>query len=41
MFVLDRYHIENYLLDEDAIAAVQSDIFGKHTTPERVLDGLR
>lgn len=28
MCVLQRYHIENYLLDEGLIAQVQSDIFG-------------
>jgi hypothetical protein len=29
MYVLNRYHIENYLLDEELIAKVQTEIFGK------------
>ncbi|MDE2590314.1 MAG: ATP-binding protein, partial [Patescibacteria group bacterium] len=29
MYVLKRYHIENYLLDDEIIAKVQTEIFGK------------
>lgn len=40
MYVLSRYHIENYLLDEDLIAEVQTVIFGKPTDPSLVRDKL-
>jgi AAA15 family ATPase/GTPase/F0F1-type ATP synthase delta subunit len=41
MKVLNRYHIENYLLDEKIIKKVQHEIFGQATTPEKVLERLR
>ena len=34
LFVLSRYHIENYLLDEQVISAVLSDIYEVHLSPE-------
>jgi ABC-type lipoprotein export system ATPase subunit len=40
VYVLDRYHIENYLLDEELIARVQSDIFNKPTEPRKVRQKL-
>jgi len=36
LYVLKRHQIENYLLNPDAIAEVQTDIFGRSTTPSRV-----
>ena len=41
MYVLNRYHIENYLLDDEAIAKVQTDIFGKPTDPATVKEKLK
>jgi len=40
MYVLKRYHIENYLLDEDVIAKVQTDIFGNSTNAAAVKEKL-
>lgn len=39
--VLERHEIENYLLDEQLIAEVQMDIFGKPTTADEVKRRLR
>jgi energy-coupling factor transporter ATP-binding protein EcfA2 len=41
MYVLNRYHIENYLLDDELIAKVQTDIFGKPTDPTYVREKLK
>lgn len=41
LYVLSRYHIENYLLDEDVIAKVQEEIFHKPTDPKTVELKLR
>lgn len=41
MLVLSRYHIENYLLDEELIAKVQTEIFGRPTDPARVKEKLK
>lgn len=41
LHVLARYHIENYILDEEIIAKVQRDVFGKHTEPVIVTNKLR
>lgn len=36
IYVLQRHEIENYLLDDNIIAKVQKDIFGKPISPEEV-----
>lgn len=36
LFVLDRYHIENYLLDEYAIADVLQSVYQQETDPAKV-----
>jgi hypothetical protein len=41
MYVLNRYHIENYLLDGDLIAKVSDDIFGKPINPKIVENKLK
>lgn len=41
MYVLNRYHIENYLLDEELIAKVQTNIFGKLTDSTCVREKLK
>ena len=41
IYVLDRYHIENYLLDEDIIAKVQTNIFNKPTNASSVQQKLK
>lgn len=41
MYVLKRYHIENYLLVDDVIAKVQTEIFSKPTDPAAVKNSLR
>lgn len=41
MLVLSRYHIENYLLDEELIARVQAEIFARPTDSGRVKQRLR
>jgi len=41
LHVLDRFQIENYLLDDELIARVQTDIFGKPTTSEEVKNKFR
>lgn len=41
IYVLNRHEIENYLLDEDLIAKVQSDIFNKPTDAATVNQRLR
>jgi len=41
MLVLSRYHIENYLLDEELIARVQTEIFARPTDSGRVKERLR
>lgn len=40
MYVLKRYHIENYLLDDAIVAKVQTEIFGKPTDPSKVKERL-
>jgi predicted ATPase len=40
LYVLKRYHIENYLLDDNAIATVQKDIFSQLIKPEVVRQSL-
>jgi hypothetical protein len=40
MYVLDRHEIENYLLEDEIIAKVQSEIFGQSTKPEDVRNKL-
>jgi ABC-type lipoprotein export system ATPase subunit len=40
MYVLKRYHIENYLLDDDIIAKVQTEIFGKPVSSSKVKEKL-
>lgn len=40
LFILSRYHIENYLLDEDAIADVLRSIFQDNATKEEVRKDL-
>jgi len=40
LFVLSRYHIENFLLDETAISAVLSDIYQIGTTPDQVREDM-
>ncbi|MFZ6016717.1 MAG: hypothetical protein ACOYU0_03715 [Nitrospirota bacterium] len=41
MYVLNRYPIENYLLDEELIAKVQSEIFSKEIDPAYVREKLK
>ena len=41
MYVLNRHHIENYLLDDEVIAKVQTDIFGKPTDGATVKEKLK
>ena len=41
MYVLSRYHIENYILDDEIIAKVQTDIFGKPTDAATVKEKLK
>lgn len=41
LYVLNRYHIENYLLDEEIISKVQREIFNKHTDPKSVTQKLK
>jgi energy-coupling factor transporter ATP-binding protein EcfA2 len=41
MFVLNRYHIENYLLDERAISSVLAELFNIHVSESDVLSRLR
>jgi len=36
LFVLSRYHIENYLLDEAVIADVLNTLYGRHISKEEV-----
>lgn len=40
LYVLDRYHIENYLLDDELIARVQTEIFNKPTDAATVQSKL-
>lgn len=40
LYVLDRYHIENYLLDDELIAKVQTEIFNKPTDAAQVRSKL-
>ena len=40
LFVLSRYHIENYLLDEMLIAAVLEDIYSIRLSPDEVRNQL-
>lgn len=40
MYVLKRYHIENYLLDDAIVAKVQTEIFGKPTDSSKVKERL-
>lgn len=39
-FVLSRYHIENYLLDEELISTVMRDLYQISITPEQVREEL-
>ncbi|HMA34154.1 MAG TPA: AAA family ATPase [Chloroflexia bacterium] len=41
MHILERHHIENYLLDDDLIARVQTDIFERLTTSAEVARKLK
>lgn len=40
IYVLKRHEIENYLLDDNIISKVQTEIFGKPISPEQVRDKL-
>ncbi len=40
LFVLSRYHIENYLLDEELISMVLGDLYNLHLTAEQVREEL-
>jgi hypothetical protein len=40
LYVLKRYHIENYLLDDEVIAKVQTDIFSRPTNPDTVRSAI-
>lgn len=40
LFILSRYHIENYLLDEELIAAVLKDLYHIARTPRQVREEL-
>jgi hypothetical protein len=41
LYVLDRYHIENYLLVDEAIATVQEEIFSQRISPNEVGEVLQ
>ena len=41
MYFLERHEIENYLINPEVIAKVQTEIFGKTTTPHAVEQKLR
>lgn len=41
LFVLSRYHIENYLLDEDCISAVLRSLYQIDLSPDHALEELR
>ena len=40
LFILSRYHIENYLLDENIISDVLANIYAVHLSPQAVRDQL-
>lgn len=40
-FILNRYHIENYLLDEEAISRILLRVYQKDLSPSQVSDELR
>ena len=41
LFVLSRYHIENYLLDDELIASVLDRVYQRHLEPTAVQDDCR
>lgn len=41
LFVLSRYHIENYLLDDELIASVLDRVYQRHLEPGNVRDDCR
>ena len=41
LFVLSRYHIENYLLDDELIASVLDRVYQRHLEPSAVRDECR